>query len=84
MIKVGNDSFLQTKFGQKASETISQDFSLKTIELETVVIIVTHEKVRRREIFLRLAGEVPVTRDHPLFRIGSQVGCVASSWKEVY
>ena len=27
---------------------------------------------------------VPVTRDHPLFRIGSQVGCVASSWKEVY
>jgi NADH:ubiquinone oxidoreductase subunit len=24
MIKVGNDSFLQTKFGPKASETISQ------------------------------------------------------------
>ncbi len=24
MIKVGNDSFLQTKFGPKASETVSQ------------------------------------------------------------
>jgi hypothetical protein len=24
MIKVGNDSFLQTQFGPKASETISQ------------------------------------------------------------
>jgi hypothetical protein len=45
MIKVGNDSFLQTKFGRKASETISQRrFLPKKIISKRKI----HEKGRNR------------------------------------
>jgi hypothetical protein len=45
MIKVGNDSFLQTKFGPKASETISQRrFLPKQIIRKRKI----HEKGRKR------------------------------------
>jgi hypothetical protein len=45
MIKVGNDSFLQTKFGRKASETISQRRFLPKLIISKRKI---HEKGRKR------------------------------------
>jgi hypothetical protein len=61
MIKVGNNSFLQTKFGPKASETISQRRFLLKIKMIHISILsfslnLVRKRLKRflREVFVKI------------------------------